>query len=1091
MALFVISTLVITPLGLTQSANAQPPNIIYQAPITIYNNQSVATPDPFQQLLQLNESTYNGYITYNGTVANFEFSYSNNTIIPAWIEGNNSGILNIFINIISIPANSQLTIYIDFASLTTNLLSNSGATGIGEAPQLSPTDGQYDDGARVFEYYQNFGGLSAMPSGWSANYPTFNPTNIEFNSQATGNGFSMGLNSLPSSLSSTTTVWDFYGSIYGTVESQTASTDSSPGYTSYGFIEGKNSNSVIYFSNANTAFYGNTGYTDTNNNKVYTMQLNSATSVEMFINYTLIYSTTSAASAPISDFYFTAYQSTTYYFWFDTRSLPPNGVMPSVSYGAVILYTVTFNESGLPSNTLWNITIDNSIYSTNITSINVTIPNGIYPYEAQSSNGLYSPIYGNVTVNGANLTVNLTFISYTYNVEFTESGLSSGTLWNMTLSNSTYNANYYNSTNTTSLNFSIPNSTYSYTALANNFYNPVYGNVTVNGANISDSILFTLAPTYNVQFIESGLPSGTLWNTAVNTIMGNFTNSTNTRSMNFSLPNGTYNYSEYTSISYYSNVLGNFTVNGANTTVYLDFYNVTFLESGLPSGTEWNIYLNSSTESLIEQSTNTTEMSYYLDNGNYTYLMSQNNQIVFLFDYVYNGIGVIQNGNFTVNNSNITIYLNFTLYTVSYNINESYNYPYLLSISNSTYGVGYNLNSSFMLYMPNGTYNDAIIATNSSFPFAITSGFVNPFSVNGADLTFNITFSTYNVEFNVTGLPSGDILSIAVYDTDNGSFMWGENSTTNMYALLPNGNYTYFIQVSDNNYTAFGNPTSFTIDNNLIIVNLSIQYDVLIAQESGLPTNVNYYFNLTYANGTLITNVSLSPASQTEYIWQGLPIDLNLTLNVGVVGYSPSFNYTFYFTGNSSYDFVFSESISNGNITLNVAEIGLPINTLWYFDISLANNSSISYNITSYYSFIILSNLSANYYSITAYSQGYNVISYLNYEITNNTSLTINFILNTVTMGNNTTFTNPYNSTNNFNLTLSQWETIGFLGGSSIIMAIVGAFINPIGAFIVLGIEMLIGYELSIVDAWILFFIGLAITALIFYRRDVTDKGEE
>jgi len=58
-------------------------------------------------------------------------------------------------------------------------------------------------------------------------------------------------------------------------------------------------------------------------------------------------------------------------------------------------------------------------------------------------------------------------------------------------------------------------------------------------------------------------------------------------------------------------------------------------------------------------------------------------------------------------------------------------------------------------------------------------------------------------------------------------------------------------------------------------------------------------------------------------------------------------------------------------------------------------------------------------------------------------------------------------------------------------MAIVGAFINPIGAFIVLGIEMLIGYELSIVDAWILFFIGLAITALIFYRRDVTDKGEE
>jgi hypothetical protein len=44
-----------------------------------------------------------------------------------------------------------------------NLLSSSGTSGIGEAPQLSQTYGQYDDGASVFNYYVNFIGRS-IPS---------------------------------------------------------------------------------------------------------------------------------------------------------------------------------------------------------------------------------------------------------------------------------------------------------------------------------------------------------------------------------------------------------------------------------------------------------------------------------------------------------------------------------------------------------------------------------------------------------------------------------------------------------------------------------------------------------------------------------------------------------------------------------------------------------------------------------------------------------------------------------------------------------------------------------------------------------------
>jgi len=145
-------------------AQAAPPSIIYQAPITIDNTQSTATPNPFQQMIQLSESTYKSYITYTGSTANFEFSYANNTIIPAWIESNNSGTLTIWLKIYSIPASSSVTIYIDFASLTANLLSSLGTSGIGEAPQLSPTYAQYDDGASVFNNYWNFAGTSLPTS---------------------------------------------------------------------------------------------------------------------------------------------------------------------------------------------------------------------------------------------------------------------------------------------------------------------------------------------------------------------------------------------------------------------------------------------------------------------------------------------------------------------------------------------------------------------------------------------------------------------------------------------------------------------------------------------------------------------------------------------------------------------------------------------------------------------------------------------------------------------------------------------------------------------------------------------------------------
>jgi hypothetical protein len=171
----VSNTLIICP-----QVSPLPSNIIASSCIILNNSQTVATPNPFQQLVNITESSFGNYIVYNNNFANFEFFYQNGTIIPAWIESNSSGILHVWLKTKGIPASKHILVYLGFASNTINLLSSSGTTGIGEAPQLSSTYRQYDNGADVFLNY--FSGASL--TGWTINgtagqttsAPSGNPT---------------------------------------------------------------------------------------------------------------------------------------------------------------------------------------------------------------------------------------------------------------------------------------------------------------------------------------------------------------------------------------------------------------------------------------------------------------------------------------------------------------------------------------------------------------------------------------------------------------------------------------------------------------------------------------------------------------------------------------------------------------------------------------------------------------------------------------------------------------------------------------------------------------------------------------------------
>ncbi len=135
-------------------------------PITLTNSQTSNTPAPFQQMINITESNYAQYITYNSNFADFEYTYLNGTIIPAWIESNQTGNIITWLNLKKgISANSNIIVDLKFEP-NTNLLSSSGTSGIGEAPQLSSTYAEYDDGGDVFNFYSNFRGNTLNTSKW-------------------------------------------------------------------------------------------------------------------------------------------------------------------------------------------------------------------------------------------------------------------------------------------------------------------------------------------------------------------------------------------------------------------------------------------------------------------------------------------------------------------------------------------------------------------------------------------------------------------------------------------------------------------------------------------------------------------------------------------------------------------------------------------------------------------------------------------------------------------------------------------------------------------------------------------------------------
>jgi len=322
-----------------------PSGIVAYVPITITNTQDISTSKPFQQMIQIQESQFSNYITYNGNIANFEFFTQRGQVLPAWIESNTSGNLIIWVKIFGgIPAKPSQTIYLGFASTTTNLLSSSGTSGIGEAPQLSSTYGEYDNGASVFNNYWNFAGTTC-PSGWTCSGVTIN------------NGISIPSYSYAYTTSdfgyNTDTIVDFYGNFPPATTNHNAA---------FGFVEAGTGNAGVdvgWSLNANNNQGGTTnaiGQTGLNENPGgYTTGIPGGVNTTGYHVYSIYYT---PSFANFSYDYGTPTEFTTTlptsayplggindqsigqstpgpFYWLRVRAYPPNGVMPSVSFGTI------------------------------------------------------------------------------------------------------------------------------------------------------------------------------------------------------------------------------------------------------------------------------------------------------------------------------------------------------------------------------------------------------------------------------------------------------------------------------------------------------------------------------------------------------------------------------------------------------------------------------------------------------------------------------------------------------------------------------------------------------------------------------------
>ncbi len=270
-----------------------------------------------------------------------------------------------------------------------------------------------------------------------------------------------------------------------------------------------------------------------------------------------------------------------------------------------------FTETGLPAGASWNVTIGPATYTSNSSTIALSLPSGIIPYKVSSTKSDYAPATGTgvISTSGPFTQENVVFSPVNYAVQFNETGLPSGSAWTVTINGSS------STTTSSSITFHLMNGTYDYSiSSSDKAYSPAVRSsvVEVNGSAVFATEYFS-SVTYNITAHETGLASGTAWSITV----GKVQQSTSNTTMTFAMPNGTYAYTPGAVNGYHSSSSGLISVNGSSENITVtytrDTYTLNVLETGLIAGTTWTFSINQNSYNL-----NGSSLSIQLTDGTYT-----------------------------------------------------------------------------------------------------------------------------------------------------------------------------------------------------------------------------------------------------------------------------------------------------------------------------------------------------------------------------------------------------------------------------------------------------------------------------------------
>ncbi|MCL5009365.1 MAG: hypothetical protein M1433_00045 [Candidatus Parvarchaeota archaeon] len=371
-----------------------------------------------------------------------DYSGNNNNGIATNVvyNGVGSGSTNTiyWLKIGSIPAASSLTIYMSFYPKSYSMFNS---LNTGEAPQLSPTYAEYDDGANVFTNYWNFAGTTAPTgftylSGTGASYNngvTLAATTDIYYSSATYNPSNYILEGYVPTLP--TAAWG--GLLYTTIATAGGAYGLDTGYAA-GETAAEPNVQQIYSANGGSETGVNGA--DISYPAIFSIYWEATDMATEYTNYgrSLLASTTNAPAITNSYIGLGSWGASSITFnWLRIRAYPPNGVMPISSISPTQTYPITtFIESDLPNSYKWYVTYDNVQNSSSSNLISFSDAPGLYTYSVNTLSNTTadctttytpSPSSGSL-IAGSSQTVS--FSSSTPCITtFTASNLPQGSLW--------------------------------------------------------------------------------------------------------------------------------------------------------------------------------------------------------------------------------------------------------------------------------------------------------------------------------------------------------------------------------------------------------------------------------------------------------------------------------------------------------------------------------------------------------------------------------------------------------------------------------------------------------------------------------------